>query len=327
MSAALSLVFAASLAFASEAAISQRLTCDTFEPQFHDDEPKCEADFCWDENGRPIPPVSSDEVLTVDTPGGFFKLHYTLTGVGAVPATDRDGNGVPDYVDHFVVAFDDGLEILRGFGFRDPEPDAQGGDERLDVYFNWAGGFGGATYWDEHSPNTRPEYPGAYPVFIAINPVQHAAVDELLPAWMGDLLIRQVAIHELHHAVQLGYGDPGESWVLEGMSVMIEQVALDLPRKFPFVTDFRYDNRYRHPEASLLQDGVTRLGYANGLFYTALLQDLAGSPGGLADYWDAIGRGSVREWWLNDAVALVEDGLSAANLGTLREAYRRHTLR
>lgn len=327
MLSASALLLAASTAFADEAAIAQRLACGTFEPQYHQYDIRCDANFCWDDEGRPAPAVASDEVLTVDSPGGFFKLHYTLSGVNAVPRTDLDANGVPDYVDHFVAAFDDGLAALRELGYLDPQPDAHGGDERLDVYFNWAGGNGGAAYWDEHSPNTRPEYPGGHPVFIAINPVQHAFADEVLPAWMGDLLIRQVAIHELHHAVQLGYGYAGESWVLEGMSVMIEQVVLDLPRKLPFVTDFRYDNRYRHPEATLLQAGVTRYGYANGLFYTSLLQDLGGSPAGLTAYWDAVGRNTVRSLGDNDAFALVSAGLAAAGLGTVREAFRRHTLR
>lgn len=327
MLASLGLLVAASLALPGEAALAARLTCGTFEAQSHDNYAKCDAQVCWGDDGRPRPPVATDEVLTVDSPGGFFKHHYTLSGVNAVPLTDLDLNGIPDYIDHFVMAFDDGLAALRELGFRDPQPDRRGGDARLDVYYTLAGGVGGAAYWDEHSPNTRPEYPGSYPVFIAINPVLHAMADEVLPAWMGELLIRQVAIHELHHAVQLGYGNPGASWVIEGMSVMIEQVVLDLPRKLPFVTDFRYDNRYRHPEAALLQSGVTRLGYANGLFYTALLQDLGGSPGGLVAYWDAIGQNAARDYSTNNPVALVTAGLAAAGLGTIPEAFRRHTLR
>jgi hypothetical protein len=324
-----------------ETALALRLSCDTpLTFGYHDGRPHCTTLYCWDADGRP----ALREHQVYDTPGGwphsrpgvsdrggFFRLHYTLVGPNAVPGTDGDANGIPDYIEHFGVAFEDALAAYRALGFRDPEPDVAGGDARYDVYFSWAGGFGGATYWDGHAPNTRPEYPGAMPTFIAINPVQHAFADEVFPAWMGDLLVRQVAAHELHHAVQMGYGYGGASWVLEGMSVMMEQVVLDLPHKFPFVTDFRYVFRYEHPELTLLQERVTRIGYANGLFYTALLQDMGGSPAGYAKYWDSIGRHGVLDgWWAPGAPGaqeLVDQGLRDAGLGTLREAFRRASLR
>ncbi len=43
---------------------------------------------------------------TVISQLGKFAIHYDLTGVHAVPSTDNDGNGIPDYVDSAAYYFD-----------------------------------------------------------------------------------------------------------------------------------------------------------------------------------------------------------------------------
>jgi hypothetical protein len=311
--------------------VEKALSCGTFERQAHIYEPGCSGAVCTDANGRP---VFLDEE-SIRSPGGAFKVHYTMKGPNGLLPVDQDGNGVPDYADRIAAAMDEALEAYRRLGFDDPMPDdGHGGDNRIDVYLSLLAGFGGVTYPDLDAylsePGPRPDRPSAVPAFLVINPVQHAAMGEILPDWMGDLLLRQVCAHELHHAVQMGYtwrgygygGNDEASWIYEGMSVMMEQSLLDLPHLFPFVTDLRYGVRYDYPNYSLLQPDVTRFGYANGLFFTSLLEDMGGVAKGFAAFWSsfALASGSNTENRMNTA-------LQGAGLGTLRDAYRRFTLR
>lgn len=311
--------------------IEEALSCGTFERQSHLYEPGCDRLVCTDANGRPDLPAEE----TFRSPGGFFKIHYTMKGPNGLLPVDQDENGIPDYVDKVAAAFDEALEAFRKLGFDDPMPDnGLGGDDRTDIYLSWLAGFGGVAYPDldafHTKPSPRPERPFAVPSYLAINPIQHAAFNTLLPDWMGDLLLRQVSTHELHHAVQMGYAwrgyDDGAadeaSWVYEGMSVMLEQSLLELPRKFPFVTDFRYGVRYRYPFYTLLQPEVSRFGYSNGLFFTSLLQDMGGVATGYPAFWSALALSTEVH-----TENRVNAALQAANLGTLREAYRRFTLR
>jgi hypothetical protein len=40
------------------------------------------------------------------SPQGRFRIHYDTTGLDAVDRTDKDGNGIPDYIDSVCAVFD-----------------------------------------------------------------------------------------------------------------------------------------------------------------------------------------------------------------------------
>ena len=82
---------------------------------------------------------AGDTVLTFDSAGGRFRVHYTTTGTNMVPAGDADGSGTPDSVEEVAALYEDVLTFYEGLGFRAPRADTNvpidnGGDGRFDVY-------------------------------------------------------------------------------------------------------------------------------------------------------------------------------------------------
>lgn len=276
-------------------------------------------------------PVLSGPEHTLVSASGFFLIHYTTESMGtrgtgdsdAIPLTDIDQDGMPDYAEDVAAAFDAALATYRAMGFIDPQSDG-GGDSRYDIYLSWLAEFGGVAWVDTLAAPSDPHHPNGRPSFIAINPWQHAFAARVLPKWVADLLLRQVAAHELHHAIQMSYAFPFRSWVIEGFSTFIEGYVLDLPRALPFVTDFRYAPRYAFPHYSLLQQDVTRFGYANGLFYLSLLPDMGFEAGGFVPFWESLGRQGGSYFQTEERI---DQALREAGLGSLRQAYRRFTIR
>jgi len=73
---------------------------------------------------------------TYDSPSGFFKLHYEITGDDAVPTDDDNSNGIPDYVEKCAVYCDSSLDKSLDLGYYTPPSDnGTGGDELYDIYF------------------------------------------------------------------------------------------------------------------------------------------------------------------------------------------------
>jgi hypothetical protein len=94
--------------------------------------------------------AEGEQVESVVSPEGSFRIHFSRSGPNAVAAADTDGNGVPDAVDTVARAYDRVLAFYAGLGFRRPPDDAwvggdAGGDGRFDVYLvDFAGRADGA---------------------------------------------------------------------------------------------------------------------------------------------------------------------------------------
>jgi len=78
---------------------------------------------------------------------GFFKIHYTTTGVDAVPPGDQNQNGVPDFVDSVATAYDHSYNVeVTQLGYREPPPDDGVDGPEFDIYMEDLGrGFYGWT--------------------------------------------------------------------------------------------------------------------------------------------------------------------------------------
>lgn len=61
-------------------------------------------------------PVLAGEA-THGIPGGALLVHYATTGADAVPATDANGDGVPDFVAEVAAIAEDALARLEARGF------------------------------------------------------------------------------------------------------------------------------------------------------------------------------------------------------------------
>jgi hypothetical protein len=96
----------------------------------------------WNGNGYGAVPVSSH-----DSPGGGFRVFYTLVGESAVdPADTSPKDGVPDFVQQVAIAADRTLVRTVQAGFRAPLDDSvyhdrpdYGGDGRFDIYLRKVG--------------------------------------------------------------------------------------------------------------------------------------------------------------------------------------------
>lgn len=83
--------------------------------------------------------LTTDTVETTGVDGGAFKVHFTRSGLNAVPAGDADDSGVPDFAEAVEATYEEVGALYHGpLGYRRPLSDAtisdNGGDGRFDVY-------------------------------------------------------------------------------------------------------------------------------------------------------------------------------------------------
>ena len=68
-------------------------------------------------------------------PGGEVLVHYASAGIDAVPMTDANGDGIPDFVAEVASVAELAVDRYLALGLRRPLADgALGGDGRIDVY-------------------------------------------------------------------------------------------------------------------------------------------------------------------------------------------------
>lgn len=162
---------------------------------------------------------------TFDSPGGYFKLHYTDTGVDAVPAEDIDIDGIPDYIERSAAYLDTAYTMNTSLGYMDPPDDnGVGGDDRYDVYFKEIYDVYGYTVPDEPGPmpwNDYYSYIVMHNTFIGFPPNDDPEGDQAGAA-------KVTAAHEFHHAVQFGYDAGEELWIMESDAVYMEDIVYDL---------------------------------------------------------------------------------------------------
>ena len=139
--------------------------------------------------------------FTLDTPGGFFKIHWDTTGANAVPGADGSGNGIPDYIDKTAAYLDSTVAKHVALGFLMPPADGvAGGDSRYDVYFESMLYYGyaqgespGPAPWDDYT-----SYLVLHKNYLGFPPNSDPEGDQYgaMKVTIG---------HEFHHAVQFGY--------------------------------------------------------------------------------------------------------------------------
>lgn len=162
-------------------------------------------------------PAQNQLLQSLESPSGKFTLYYTLSGSDAVPATDEDQNGLPDYVEVAALAADSSYQkMVLELGYTDPIPDGE--TYRID-FENM--GFYGYTY------------PSSDPAGTSIS-VHHDFVGFPRNDWPGGIvegaLLATIA-HEFKHAIQYadnrwsgGVGD--QDW-LEMDATMMEETVYD----------------------------------------------------------------------------------------------------
>ncbi len=156
---------------------------------------------------------TSSTALTYDSPGGKFRLTYEISGPNAVPTTDANGNGVPDFVEWVASYFDYSWALeIDTLGFLAPPI----GTGKYQVSFEEMSAYGYTTVvsgkltrivmhrnFNGFPPNQDPE-----------GNVKGAA--------------KVTAAHEFKHATQIVYNNWSEpSWYIELDATWMEDIAYD----------------------------------------------------------------------------------------------------
>lgn len=150
-------------------------------------------------------PTYLDE-RTYNSPDNLFKIHYTTTGTHAVyrAGDDRDGDGVPNYVEDMALILESvRAHIIDTLGYPPPPVDSfyeSGGDEKYDVYISdLGGGIYGYTYPDEYAIDDT-NFTRATSFIELENDYRE------MPAYKNRPLdaVRVTCAHEFFHAVQFG---------------------------------------------------------------------------------------------------------------------------
>jgi hypothetical protein len=171
--------------------------------------------------------------LSIMSPSGHFKIHYTLMGIDAIPTYDRNQNLIPDYLEFVSNSFDRAWEIeIDSLGFR-PPPDIDGNSRSvypvecrlLSVY--------GSTIWNPETDEIH-NLPGInYVTTVEINTnfsfvYYPTAKDDIE---RDSMAIAITAAHEFNHALQCGYRLWPENsffydiWFIESSATFMEEVV------------------------------------------------------------------------------------------------------
>ncbi|MBU8933018.1 MAG: hypothetical protein KOO62_03325 [candidate division Zixibacteria bacterium] len=198
--------------------------------------------------------------LTYASPGGYFLIHYTVTGQDSVYEASVDispANGIPDYVDGVAMVGDSVYNhIVNTLGYAAPPADGfyTDGDDRYDVYLRDIGtGVYGQTWMD----STQIDGPGTLrsTSFIDLdNDYQSLSAYKDRPMDA----VRVTMAHEFFHAIQFGYDFSeaesypndivGRYW-MEMSAVWMEEEIYDEINDFYYYLPWFFDD----PSSSIQQ--------------------------------------------------------------------------
>ncbi len=161
---------------------------------------------------------------TYDSPAGYFKIHYDLSGLHAVPAEDIDENGVPDFIERIALYADSSWQFeIYTQGFRAPPSDnGDGGDDLYDIYTEAMGYYG---YCQPEDPGPEPW--NDYTSFISVhkNFINFPPNDDPEGNEIGAAKV--TVAHEFNHACQFAYDRFDETFFYELTATYMEDEVFD----------------------------------------------------------------------------------------------------
>ncbi|MBI5101785.1 MAG: hypothetical protein HZB33_08140 [Nitrospirae bacterium] len=176
-------------------------------------------------------------VLSYDSPGGHFRVHYTEDNSRGDAVTGSDGNPatVPQFVTDTGSAFENSYSHIIGLGYAAlPGDGVRGGDSRLDVYIlNLPGSFGYTSF--DRIPSEA---------YIVIDNDFASAPANLDPAGAKKGDIKVTAAHELFHAFQfqITIDVVNNGWWMEASSTWMEDEIYPEVKDYLNYIGLRYDD-------------------------------------------------------------------------------------
>lgn len=239
--------------------------------------------------------------FSILSPSTLFRIHYDTLGLNAVPPTDNDRNGIPDFVDSAAYYMDAAYRFcIDTLGYRSPPRDYVD-SSAWDVYLVQLGrvpgfyfndrdlgqfGWYGATYAEDLIPLHCGGYASTGFIFLDNDYSSQdsigTAVRRATYSDTGIVALKITCYHEFHHLVQYGYFYGASPAFYEMTSVWIEQ------RAFPTITNYTQYVRRLFANPTLYCLSCDRsiegsYGYSIALRYLAL----------------QLGDDLIRAWWEN----------------------------
>lgn len=246
-------------------------------------------------DARESPPAydASEVVEHVDSPEGFFRIHFTRVGPNAVSRADLDRSGVPDFVEEVASEYDAVLAFYRDeLGFEEPLRDDlvrgdNGGDDRFDVYLlDFPTSADGSFRADEGA--CLPDQPSRCPGHMLH---ENDFDGRRYPSTaIGS---RILASHELFHAVQSAYAAGAGAVIGEGTATWASEAYDPALADFEAVAPGYFDR----PERSLGQEPtgpVDAFSYGSAVFFR-FLQERFGQDV-VREVWRALAAAPGRPW-------------------------------
>lgn len=256
--------------------------------------------------------------FSILSPSGLFRIHYDTLGLNAVPSTDLDRNGIPDFVDSAAFYMDAAYHFaIDTLGYRIPPRDYVD-TSSWDVYLVQLGrtpgfyfddrdlgqyGLYGATFAEDLLPSSCGGTVSTAFILLDNDYSNRDSIGQTIKrATYTDTSYTALAItcfHEFHHVVQYGYAYGESPTYYEMTSVWIEQ------RAFPSITNYTQYVRqlFRNPTLYCLSCDRSiegSYGYSIVVRYLALtLGDDA-----IRSWWEGIGKCSHPAIALDSVVAV-----------------------
>jgi len=156
------------------------------------------------------------------SPESFFLIHYDTAGSQAVPLTDLDASGVPDYVENLARYADSShrMEVMQ-LGYRPPPFDP---DSLYDIYTQEIDYYGYA-----QPESSGPEPWGDFTSYIVVHRNFLGFPPNNDPDGNQKGAMKVTIAHEFHHAVQFAYSasTAAHIWFMEITSTWMEEVVFD----------------------------------------------------------------------------------------------------
>jgi len=176
-------------------------------------------------------------ILTYDTSGGHFRIHYTEdnTKGDAVFGSDGEPSTIPQFVIDVGAAFEEAWNHILSLGYLPlPGDGGKGGDNKVDVYIiDLPGSFGYTSYDDTQAD-----------VYIVIDNDFATAPQNLDPEGKQKGAIKVTAAHELFHAFQFQYSSDitKNGWWMESTSTWMEDEVYTEVKDYLNYIGLRYDD-------------------------------------------------------------------------------------
>jgi hypothetical protein len=171
-----------------------------------------------------------------DSPDGYFRIHYNVSGPHAVPLNDGDGDGVPDYVENLADYSDSSWrqEVIQYGYFAPPSDGGVGGNSAYDIYCQNISYYGWCV-----SEEPGPESWNDMTSHIVVHCNFYGFPPNDDPDGNQAGAAKATVAHEFQHACQFAYDvDESGSWMEMTATWMEDEVFDPVNDNYNYLSDF-----------------------------------------------------------------------------------------